>query len=98
MLNFGVCEGKAFVISLFESFDLSFACMQLRFGKVYKYLSNTNIFEHAGKYYSVAENDVPQEIDICTQKTLGNWDVNGAWKRLFTNHPKVPPPASSLCL
>ncbi|KAF5456482.1 hypothetical protein F2P56_025964 [Juglans regia] len=61
----------------------------LRFGMVNKYISNTNIFKHSGKYYSVAENAVPQEIDICTLKTLGNWDVNGAWKRPFTSHPKL---------
>ncbi|KAK4558933.1 hypothetical protein RGQ29_008259 [Quercus rubra] len=60
----------------------------LRFGKVNKYISNTNIFEHSGKFYSIAENHMPQEIDILTLDTLGNWDVNGAWKRPFTSHPK----------
>ncbi|KAH9761198.1 hypothetical protein KPL70_000410 [Citrus sinensis] len=60
----------------------------LRFGKINKYISNTNIFEHAGKFYSVAENHMPQEIDIFTLETLGNWDVNGAWNRPFTSHPK----------
>jgi carotenoid cleavage dioxygenase len=64
--------------------------MQLRFGKVNKYLSNTNVFEHSGKYYSVAENHMPQEINMFTLETLGNWDVNGAWDRPFTSHPKVP--------
>ncbi|XP_041018063.1 carotenoid 9,10(9',10')-cleavage dioxygenase 1-like [Juglans microcarpa x Juglans regia] len=70
----------------------------LRFGMVNKYISNTNIFEHSGKYYSVAENDVPQEIDICTLKTLGNWDVNGAWKRPFTSHPKRAPGSGELVI
>lgn len=32
---------------------------------------------------------MPQEIDIFTLETLGNWDVNGAWNRPFTSHPKV---------
>ncbi|KAF5456481.1 hypothetical protein F2P56_025963 [Juglans regia] len=70
----------------------------LRFGMVNKYISNTNIFEHSGKYYSVAENDVPQEIDICTLKTLDNWDVNGAWKRPFTSHPKRAPGSGELVI
>ncbi|KAB2619291.1 carotenoid 9-10-cleavage dioxygenase-like [Pyrus ussuriensis x Pyrus communis] len=60
----------------------------LRFGKVNKYLSNTNVFEHSGKFYSIAENHIPQEIDIITLETLGNWDVSGAWNRPFTSHPK----------
>ncbi|KAK7850270.1 carotenoid 9, partial [Quercus suber] len=62
----------------------------LRFGKVNKYISNTNIFKHSGKFYSIAENHMPQEIDILTLDTLGNWDVNGAWKRPITSHPKDP--------
>ncbi|KAJ7958563.1 carotenoid 9,10(9',10')-cleavage dioxygenase 1-like [Quillaja saponaria] len=60
----------------------------LRFGKVDKHLSNTSVFEHSGKYFSVAENHIPQEIDILTLKTLKNWNVNGAWNRPFTSHPK----------
>ncbi|ONI33839.1 hypothetical protein PRUPE_1G449100 [Prunus persica] len=63
----------------------------LRFGKVNKYLSNTNVFEHSGKFYSIAENHIPQEIDIITLETLGNWDVSGAWNRPFTSHPKRAP-------
>lgn len=62
---------------------------QLRFGKVNKYISNTNVFEHSGKFYSIAENHIPQEIDILTLKTLGNWDAPGGWNRPFTSHPKV---------
>ncbi|KAJ9168269.1 hypothetical protein P3X46_019817 [Hevea brasiliensis] len=68
----------------------------LRFGKVNKYISNTNVFEHAGKFYSVAENHIPQEIDIFTLKTLGNWDVNGSWNRPFTSHPKRAPGTGEL--
>ncbi|KAF2304414.1 hypothetical protein GH714_030833 [Hevea brasiliensis] len=62
---------------------------QLRFGKVNKDLCNTNVFEHSGKFYSIAENQIAQEIDIISRETLGNWDVNGAWKRPFSSHPKV---------
>ncbi|TKY74555.1 Carotenoid 9,10(9',10')-cleavage dioxygenase [Spatholobus suberectus] len=68
----------------------------LRFGKVHKYISNTNVFEHLGKFYSVAENHIPQEIDIFTLKTLKNWDVNGAWDRPFTSHPKKAPDTGEL--
>ncbi|KRH52737.1 hypothetical protein GLYMA_06G085100v4 [Glycine max] len=68
----------------------------LRFGKVNKYISNTNVFEHSGKFYSVAENHIPQEIDIFTLKTLRNWNVNGAWDRPFTSHPKKVPGTGEL--
>ncbi|XP_011019809.1 PREDICTED: carotenoid 9,10(9',10')-cleavage dioxygenase 1-like [Populus euphratica] len=70
----------------------------LRFGKVNKYLSNTNVFEHSGKYYSVAENHMPQEINMFTLETLGNWDVNGAWDRPFTSHPKRAPDTGELVI
>ncbi|XP_050231911.1 carotenoid 9,10(9',10')-cleavage dioxygenase-like [Mercurialis annua] len=74
------------------------ACLlnQLRFGKVNKYLSNTNVFEHSGKFYSISENHIPQEIDIFTLQTLGNWDVNGAWSRPFSSHPKKAPGSGEL--
>ncbi|XAR70857.1 9-cis-epoxycarotenoid dioxygenase, partial [Bertholletia excelsa] len=68
----------------------------LRFGKVNKELSNTNVFEHSGKFYAVAENHLPQEIDIFTLESLGQWDVNGAWNRPFISHPKKSPGASEL--
>ncbi|KAK7311775.1 hypothetical protein RJT34_10123 [Clitoria ternatea] len=67
-----------------------------RSGKVNKYISNTNVFEHSGKFYSVAENHIPQEIDILTLETFKNWDVNGAWNRPFTSHPKKVPGAGEL--
>jgi hypothetical protein len=35
--------------------------MQLRFGKVNKNISNTNVFEHAGRVYAVAESHQPRE-------------------------------------
>ncbi|XP_073129568.1 carotenoid 9,10(9',10')-cleavage dioxygenase 1-like isoform X2 [Henckelia pumila] len=68
----------------------SFILNLLRYGMPNKIMSNTNIIEHAGKFYSIAENYVPQEIDIKTLETLGEWDVNGAWTRPFTSHPKAP--------
>ncbi|CAK9325498.1 unnamed protein product [Citrullus colocynthis] len=71
----------------------------LRFGKFNKDISNTNVFEHSGRFYSIAENHVPQEVDINTLETLGNWDVNGAWKnRPFTSHPKKAPETGELVI
>ncbi|XP_021276899.1 carotenoid 9,10(9',10')-cleavage dioxygenase 1-like [Herrania umbratica] len=68
----------------------------LRFGKPYKNTSNTNVFEHSGKFYSAVESDSPQEIDIFTLEALGNWDVSGAWNRPFTAHPKRAPGTGEL--
>ncbi|XP_021276993.1 carotenoid 9,10(9',10')-cleavage dioxygenase-like isoform X2 [Herrania umbratica] len=68
----------------------------LRYGQVNKYLSNTNIIEHSGKLYTIAENHLPQEIDILTLKALDMWDVNGAWNRPFTSHPKKAPGTGEL--
>ncbi|XP_060208322.1 carotenoid 9,10(9',10')-cleavage dioxygenase 1-like isoform X1 [Lycium barbarum] len=70
---------------------LAYILNGLRFGMTNKYLSNTNIFEHSKKYYSIAENHLPQEIDIHSLETLGNWNVSGAWNRPFTSHPKKAP-------
>ncbi|PPR90982.1 hypothetical protein GOBAR_AA29714 [Gossypium barbadense] len=67
----------------------SFLLNLVRFGKPLKNTSNTNVFEHLGKLYSITENDFPQEIDILTLEALGDWDVYGAWNRPFTAHPKV---------
>jgi carotenoid cleavage dioxygenase-like enzyme len=63
--------------------------LQLRFGKVNKDTSNTNVFEHAGRLYAVAENHLPQEICIETLRTGDAWDIGGEWDRPFTAHPKV---------
>ncbi|WJX35791.1 hypothetical protein P8452_23739 [Trifolium repens] len=63
----------------------------LRSGKANKYISNTNVFEHSGKFYSIAESHMPQEIDILSLKTLKNWDLNADWNRPFTSHPKKAP-------
>ncbi|XP_074333175.1 carotenoid 9,10(9',10')-cleavage dioxygenase 1-like isoform X2 [Apium graveolens] len=68
----------------------------LRFGKVNKIISNTNVFEHSGRYYSIAESDMPQEIDLQTLDTLGEWDIGGTWNRPFTSHPKKAPGTGDL--
>ncbi|GMN39973.1 hypothetical protein TIFTF001_009195 [Ficus carica] len=70
----------------------------LRFGKVNKYISNTNVFEQSGKIYSIAENHMPQEIDISTLETLGNWHLSQAWNRPFTSHPKRAPNTGELVI
>ncbi|KAK1289619.1 Carotenoid 9,10(9',10')-cleavage dioxygenase 1 [Acorus calamus] len=70
----------------------------LRFGKVNKDICNTNVFEHSGKVYSIAENYLPQEIDIFSLNTHGNWDVNGSWDRCFTAHPKRAPGTGELVI
>ncbi|KAL8522068.1 hypothetical protein ACS0TY_012284 [Phlomoides rotata] len=70
----------------------------LRFGIVNKIASNTNVFEHSGKVYSAAENYIPQEIDILTLETKLNWDVNGAWNRPCTSHPKKVPGTGELVI
>nr|GMN69173.1 hypothetical protein TIFTF001_038222 [Ficus carica] len=53
---------------------------------------------HSGKVYSVAENYIPQEIDISTLKTLGNMDLSGAWNRACTSHPKRAPETGELVI
>ncbi|KAK1289617.1 hypothetical protein QJS10_CPB18g01070 [Acorus calamus] len=63
----------------------------LRFGKVTKDYNNTNVFENAGKVYTISENHLPYEIDKSNLKTGKIWDVNGAWDRPFTSHPKRAP-------
>ncbi|KAK7410378.1 hypothetical protein VNO78_01113 [Psophocarpus tetragonolobus] len=70
----------------------------LRFGQLNKDYSNTNVFEHAGKLYSVSENHTPQEIDIFTLNTLKYWDVNGTWNRPFASHPKKVPGTGELVI
>ncbi|KAM3302775.1 hypothetical protein P3S67_013805 [Capsicum chacoense] len=75
-------EGDALAVLMATLLNL------LRFGVLHKYISNTNVFEHGKKYYSIAENHMPQEINIQTLETLGNWTVNGAWNQSFTAHPK----------
>lgn len=68
----------------------------LRYGTVNKYISNTSVFEHAGKTYSVAENYVPQEVDITTLEACGNWNLDGNWDQPFCSHPKRAPVSGEL--
>ncbi|XP_008466060.2 carotenoid 9,10(9',10')-cleavage dioxygenase 1-like [Cucumis melo] len=72
----------------------------VRFGKFNKDISNTNVFEHSGKFYSIAENHLPHQIDINTLHTLGNWDLDAtAWNnRPFTSHPKKAPETGELVI
>ncbi|KAK1290367.1 Carotenoid 9,10(9',10')-cleavage dioxygenase [Acorus calamus] len=60
----------------------------LRFGKVTKDYNNTNVFEHAGKVYTISENHLPYEVDTSDLKTGKIWDING-WDRPFNSHPKL---------
>ncbi|PHT69377.1 hypothetical protein T459_28864 [Capsicum annuum] len=85
-------EGDALAVLMATLLNL------LRFGVFDKYTSNTNVFEHAKKYYSIAENHMPQEINIQTLETLGNWTVNGAWNQSFTAHPKKVPVTGELVI
>ncbi|KAK1267274.1 Carotenoid 9,10(9',10')-cleavage dioxygenase 1 [Acorus gramineus] len=61
-----------------------------RFGKVNKDYNNTNVFEHAGKVYTVSENHLPYEVDTSDLKTGKIWDING-WDQPFNSHPKKAP-------
>ncbi|KAL6006140.1 hypothetical protein ACLOJK_040186 [Asimina triloba] len=76
----------------------AFLLNHLRFGKVNKDISNTNVFQHSGKCYAIAENYIPQEIDVATLRTLGSWDINGDWDRPFTSHPKKAPGSGELVI
>ncbi|KAL3500581.1 hypothetical protein ACH5RR_039674 [Cinchona calisaya] len=69
-----------------------------RFGVPNKILSNTNIFEHSGKYYTISENHMPQEVDISTLETLGDWELTKSWNRNFTSHPKRTPYSGELVI
>ncbi|KAF9613045.1 hypothetical protein IFM89_005479, partial [Coptis chinensis] len=71
----------------------------LRFGKANKHFSNTNVFEHSGKCYSIAENHMPHEVDIVTLETLvGGWVLEKSWGRPFTSHPKRAPGTGELVI
>ncbi|CAL5441554.1 unnamed protein product [Camellia sinensis] len=76
----------------------AFVLNALRFGDVNKILSNTSVFEHGGKYYSIAENYLAQEIDVSSLSTLDDWDLGGAWGRPFTTHPKKAPGSGELVI
>ncbi|XP_061367389.1 carotenoid 9,10(9',10')-cleavage dioxygenase 1-like [Gastrolobium bilobum] len=70
----------------------------LRFGKPNRDYSNTNVIEHSGKFYSITETHMPQEIDILKLSTLKDWDVNGDWNRPFASHPKKVPGRGELVI
>ncbi|CAI0388380.1 unnamed protein product [Linum tenue] len=70
----------------------------MRFGKVNKDLSNTDVVVHGGKFYAVAETHAAQEFDILTLDAIGEWDINGAWDRPFTAHPKKAPVTGELVI
>ncbi|CAM0908160.1 unnamed protein product [Alopecurus aequalis] len=70
----------------------------LRYGKAYKNMSNTSVFEHAGRVFSATENDNPHEIDLYSLGTLGSWNVDGGWNMPFTAHPKVIPGTGELVI
>ncbi|XP_051151594.1 carotenoid 9,10(9',10')-cleavage dioxygenase 1-like isoform X2 [Andrographis paniculata] len=70
--------------------------LRLRAGA--KQYSNTNVVEHGGRFFSVTETHSPQEIDIHTLETLGDWTIDGAWTRPFTSHPKKVPGTGELLI
>uniref|UniRef100_A0A0E0LUB3 Uncharacterized protein n=1 Tax=Oryza punctata TaxID=4537 RepID=A0A0E0LUB3_ORYPU len=70
----------------------------LRFQKVMKSMSNTSVFEHAGRVYAASEDDVPHEVDLHSLGTLGSWHLGGEWKLPFTAHPKVIPGSKEMVI
>ncbi|WOK97227.1 hypothetical protein Cni_G05935 [Canna indica] len=69
----------------------AFVVNMMRVAKAVKDDCNTNVFEHAGKVYAISEQHLPYEINASDLETLGTWNVNGAWNRPFTTHPKKVP-------
>ncbi|KAK1631155.1 hypothetical protein QYE76_005470, partial [Lolium multiflorum] len=70
----------------------------LRFGKVFRNMSNTSVFVHAGRVFAAAENDIPNEIDLQSLDTIGSWSISGDWLMPFTAHPKVVPGSGELVI
>uniref|UniRef100_A0A0D9X792 Carotenoid cleavage dioxygenase n=1 Tax=Leersia perrieri TaxID=77586 RepID=A0A0D9X792_9ORYZ len=70
----------------------------VRFGKVIRNISNTSVFQHAGRVFSAAENDIPHEIDLENLGTLRSWCIDGEWNMPFTAHPKVAPRSGELVI
>lgn len=70
----------------------------LRFGKVFRNISNTSVFVHAGRVFAAADNDMPNEIDLQSLDTIGSWSVGGGWLMPFTSHPKVVPGSGELVI
>ncbi|PKA45714.1 Carotenoid 9,10(9',10')-cleavage dioxygenase 1 [Apostasia shenzhenica] len=69
---------------------------QLRFGKMHKEMSNTGVFEHSGRVFSISENHMPYEIDLLSLETIGHWNLSKAWDRPFIAHPKKAPGSGEL--
>ncbi|KAJ0986072.1 hypothetical protein J5N97_004428 [Dioscorea zingiberensis] len=65
---------EALVDSTFQFVNQPTLPSQLRFGQVNKYSSNTNVFEHSGRCFSITEHHIPQEINMSSLDTLGNWE------------------------
>ncbi|KAF9662252.1 hypothetical protein SADUNF_Sadunf18G0033800 [Salix dunnii] len=70
----------------------------LRLGTPAKHYQNVNIFCHSGKLYATGDNYLPLEVDISTLESFDYWDVNGAWDRPFTSHPKKAPGSGELVI
>ncbi|KAM0864598.1 hypothetical protein ACQ4PT_043824 [Festuca glaucescens] len=70
----------------------------LRFGKVNKSISNTNVFEHRGRVYAITESHQPEEICIQNLETGNTWDIQEEWDRPCTSHPKVAPGSGELVI
>ncbi|PNT68008.1 carotenoid 9,10(9',10')-cleavage dioxygenase 1 isoform X2 [Brachypodium distachyon] len=75
-----------------------YALNMLRFGKPFQNYSNTSVFEHSGRVYTIAENNVPQEIDLQNLDTVGRHDFGGDWNTPCTSHPKVVPGSGELVI
>ncbi|XP_048133967.1 carotenoid 9,10(9',10')-cleavage dioxygenase 1-like [Rhodamnia argentea] len=71
---------------------------QIRLRAVNKLVCNTNVFEHSGKLYAIAENYLPHEIDSQSLETLGVWNCNEDWGQPCTSHPKKAPRSGELVL
>ncbi|KAL6006139.1 hypothetical protein ACLOJK_040185 [Asimina triloba] len=80
--------GEAIVISSIEGEIPEDFPEGLRFGKLNLELNNTNVLQHAGKAYSIAENHMPYEINVSSLETGKIWELKDAWDRPFTSHPK----------
>ncbi|KAL0311968.1 UNVERIFIED_CONTAM: Carotenoid 9,10(9',10')-cleavage dioxygenase 1 [Sesamum radiatum] len=72
----------------------------MRFGVPNKTMSNTNVFEHAGKCYASGDGDVAlHEIHIPTLETIGTWEeIAESWNHPFTSHPKKAPGTGELVI
>ncbi|CAL4941844.1 unnamed protein product [Urochloa decumbens] len=84
----GMLHAVYFKKSNIGEWFISYKNKYLRFGKAAKDSANTSIFEHADRFFAIAENHQPYEINIDTLDTLGPYKINGDWEQPFTSHPK----------